>query len=605
MCGIFGYFGEGKSDNLSIMMAALKSRGPDAQGTKFSENLNYGIGHTRLAIIDLSERANQPMCNQAGDVDIVFNGEIYNYYQLKLKLIKRGYTFNSDSDTEVILNCYIEFGDQCFELFEGMFAVAIVDRRMVSSGGQPKFFVARDSFGIKPLYYTVVDKVFYFASEGQALRKILGTSLQIDYRALETYLSLGSIVKPMSIDQRIKALGPGTFAQWIDGCLDATVYWDLSAKGDEEVELAKSRTLYENVDEIRSRLTNAISMSTVSDTPVALMLSGGVDSVSLASILNQNKMIKFDAFFLRGFSTGPNDEFEIVNNVANSLDLKLHTVEPSENILASFFGWIKDMDQPSVDGFNVWLLSREISKTHKVAFTGAGGDEVFAGYPHHRLPRFLKPARSRFLNDSILSKLNNLRPNRYSLALINKYGTPGLIWRSVRNLRKLSKCLDACDLKMQFDQMKSEDDVQCLQRLDLERYLVDTILTDSDVASMAHGLELRPAYLNKRLVEYAYRVPSSQKIDLVVNKPLLIKAVNDQLVESIGEIKKRGFELPYVSWMKSQLKPAFIDLIGSLDRNIIDYQYIDSELVKLRKNKPDTFTWALGILGAWLKENQK
>ena len=153
--------------------------------------------------------------------------------------------------------------------------------------------------------------------------------------------------------------------------------------------------------------------------------------------------------------------------------------------------------------------------------------------------------------------------------------------------------------------MKSEDDVQFLQRLDLERYLVDTILADSDVASMAHGLELRPAYLNKNLVEYVYRVPASQKIDLTVNKPLLIKTVNNQLVESIGGIKKRGFELPYVTWMKNQLKSAFIDLIGSLDRNVIDYRVVESELLNLRRNKPDSFTWALGILGAWLIENQR
>lgn len=605
MCGIFGYFGKGDPDKLPIMMEALKSRGPDAQGTTFSENLNYGIGHTRLAIIDLSERANQPMCNQADDVDIVFNGEIYNYRQLKQTLLAKGYSFKSDSDTEVVLNCYIEFGDQCFELFEGMFAIAIVDRRMVSNGEQARFFLARDSFGIKPLYYAVVDQVLYFASESQALRKILGSSLQLDSRALDTFLSMGSIVKPNSIDQRIKALGTATLAQWIDGRLESTVYWNVSSKGHQGVELAKSRNLDENVNEIRSRLISAISMSTVSDTPVALMLSGGVDSVSLASILNQNKMVKFEAFFLRGFLTGPDDEFEIVNNVATSLDLKLHIVEPSENILDSFFSWIRDMDQPSVDGFNVWLLSREIAKTHKVAFTGAGGDEVFAGYPHHRLPRFLRLGRPNFLDDSILSMLNNLRPNRYSLSLINKYGTPGLIWRSVRNLRKLSKHLDSCDPRMQFDQIKSEDDVQFLQRLDLERYLVDTILADSDVASMAHGLELRPAYLNKKLVEYVYRVPASQKIDLTVNKPLLIKAMNDQLVESIGGIKKRGFELPYVTWMKNQLKPAFIDLIGSLDRNVIGDRLIDSELLKLRRNKPDTFTWALGILGAWLMENQE
>ena len=280
------------------MMEALKSRGPDAQGVTFSENLNYGIGHTRT-IIDLSERANQPMHKHADDVDIVFNGEIYNYRELKQSLLRKGYAFKSDSDTEVVLNCYIEFGDQCFEMFEGMFAIAIVDRRMVSNGEQPKFFLVRDSFGIKPLYYAVVDQVLYFASESQALRKILGSSLQLDYRALETFLSIGSIVKPNSIDQRIKALGPATSAQWIDGRLELTVYWNISSKGHQGSELAKSRNLNDNVNEIRSRLISAISMSTVPT--LALMLSGGM-ILSLASILNQNKMVDFEHSFCEVFS---------------------------------------------------------------------------------------------------------------------------------------------------------------------------------------------------------------------------------------------------------------------------------------------------------------
>ena len=147
--------------------------------------------------------------------------------------------------------------------------------------------------------------------------------------------------------------------------------------------------------------------------------------------------------------------------------------------------------------------------------------------------------------------------------------------------------------------------MQCLQRLDLELYLVNTILADQDVVSMAHGLELRPAYLNKKLVEYAYRVQISQKINLSINKPLLVKAVNDPVVKSIGHMEKRGFELPFVVWMKNQLKTEFISLVSLLDRDLIDSRIIDYELLKLHQNKPDSFTWALGVLSAWLIENRR
>ena len=587
------------------MMENLQQRGPDAQGTLASETLGYGIGHTRLSIIDLSDRANQPMSSCSGDVDIVFNGEIYNYRLLKQTLIEKGYTFKSDSDTEVILNCYIEYGEWCFELFEGMFAVAIVDKRMVSAGDQPKFLLARDPFGIKPLHFTVVDDTLYFASETRALRAVLGSSLQIDTQSLKSFLSIGSVVQPMTIDKRIKSLRPGSFAVWVNKRIETTLYWDLHLNSKPVAGLALSRTEQENVEEIESRLLNAISISTVSDTPVALMLSGGIDSVSIATLLKRNQIVDFESFFLRGYTSGQNDESNVVEDVAANLGIKVNVMTPSENIADSFFSWIRGMDQPSIDGFNVWLLSREISKTHKVAFTGAGGDEVFAGYPHHRIAKFLQRRRSHFSFDPVLAMVNNIRPNRYSLSLIDRLGSPGLIWRSARNLKKESKNIVADDSLPRFGQFESENEVQCLQRLDLERYLVNTILADQDVVSMAHGLELRPAYLNKKLVEYAYRVPISQKINLSINKPLLVKAVNDPVVKSIGHMEKRGFELPFVVWMKNQLKTEFISLVSLLDRDLIDSRIIDYELLKLHQNKPDSFTWALGVLSAWLIENRR
>ena len=605
MCGIFGYFGSHGPKILLKMMENLQHRGPDAQGTLACETLGYGIGHTRLSIIDLSDRANQPMSDYSGDVDIVFNGEIYNYRLLKQTLIEKGYTFKSDSDTEVILNCYIEYGERCFDLFEGMFAVAIVDKRMVSAGDQPKFLLARDPFGIKPLHYTVVGETLYFASETRALRAVLGSSLQIDTQSLQSFLSIGSVVQPMTIDKRIMSLRPGSFAVWLNKRVETTSYWDLHLNSQPVDGLALSRTEQENVEEIESRLLNAISISTASDTPVALMLSGGIDSVSIATLLKRNQIVDFESFFLRGFTSGQNDESNVVKDVAANLGIKVNVMTPSENIADSFFSWIRDMDQPSIDGFNVWLLSREISKTHKVAFTGAGGDEVFAGYPHHRIAKFLQRRRSCFPFDPVLAMINNIRPNRYSLSLINRLGSPGLIWRSARNLKKESRNIVADDSLPRFGQFESEDEVQCLQRLDLERYLVNTILADQDIVSMAHGLELRPSYLNKKLVEYAYRVPSSQKINLRINKPLLVKAVNDPVVKSIGHMEKRGFELPYVVWMKNQLKTEFISLVSSLDRDLIDSRIIDYELLKLHQSKPDAFTWALGVLSAWLIENRR
>ena len=605
MCGVYGYFGNGNPEKLEKMLDALKQRGPDAQGEVISKDPRYALGHTRLSIIDLSNLANQPMSSADGRVSIVFNGEIYNYRELRKKLIQQGYNFYSESDTEVVLNAYVEYGESCFELFEGMFAIGIVDKRGVSGEEMPKFLLARDPFGIKPIYYTIRDETLYFASETRALRTIFCSLLDLDKYSLQSFLSFGSITQPMTIDRRIKSLRPGTFAIWKNTKLDTKEYWNLNANSQPEADLVFHRSMKENVDELKTRLLNAISISTVSDTPVSLMLSGGIDSVSIATILKTHQLVDFDAFFLKSFSTGPDDESNIVSDVASKLGLKLNIISPSKNIVDSFYGWISDMDQPSVDGFNVWLLSKEIAKTHKVAFTGAGGDEIFAGYPHHRITKFLKRNHSQFNFDSILSTINNIRPNRYSLSLINQFGSPKLIWKTSRNLKKQSSYKVNYDGFSSFNQIGLEDEVQCLQRLDLEQYLVNTLLADQDIVSMAHGLELRPPYLNKKLVEYAYRLPISQKINLDINKPMLVKAVDHPIVESISHIKKRGFELPYIAWMKAELKQEFLSLLNSLDKKVIDSRLIDCELMKLHRNKPDAFTWALGIFSAWLIETEK
>ena len=605
MCGIYGYFGNGNPEKLEKMMDALKQRGPDAQGEVISEDPGYALGHTRLSIIDLSDLANQPMSSTDGKVKIVFNGEIYNYREIKKQLVKKGYSFYSKSDTEVILNAYIEYGESCFELFEGMFAIAIVDLRGSYSEGIPKFILARDAFGIKPLHYTIINGTLYFGSETRALRTIFNSSLDIDTRSIESFLSFGSIGQPMTIDRRINSLKPGTFAIWKNARISTKEYWNLHLNSRPVADQALNRSMKENISELETRLLNAISISTVSDTPVSLMLSGGIDSVSVATILKTHQIADFDAFFLRSFKTGPDDEFNVVSDISSKLGLNVNIVTPSNNIIDSFYSWIGDMDQPSIDGFNVWLLSKEIAKTHKVAFTGAGGDEVFAGYPHHRIAKFLQRNRSHFHFDSILSALNNIRPNRYSLSLINQFGSPDLIWRTARNLKKNSPHKVNYDASSSGNHLDSIDEVQFLQRLDLEQYLVNTLLADQDIVSMAHGLELRPPYLNKKLVEYAYRLPISQKINADINKPMLVRAINHPILESISNIKKRGFELPYVTWMRKELKQEFITLLNSLDKQIVDPSLINYELIKLHNNKPDAFTWALGILSAWLTETQQ
>lgn len=606
MCGIYGYFGNGNPGKLGKIMDALKQRGPDAQGEVICEDSGYALGHTRLAIIDLSDLANQPMTSSGGEVTIVFNGEIYNYRELRTNLIQQGYNFYTESDTEVILNAYIEYGESCFDLFEGMFAIGIVDKRGISGTGKgtPKFLLARDAFGIKPVHYTIINETLYFASETRALSTIFSSPFDLDRRSMQSFLSFGSVSQPMTIDRRISSLGPGTFAVWANKQLDTKEYWNLHSSSQPEADLAFHRSMKENVVELETRLLNAISISTVSDTPLSLMLSSGIDSVSIATILKSHQLVDFDAFFLKGFTSGPDDESSVVNDIASKLDLKINIISPSKNIVDSFYGWIRSMDQPSVDGFNVWLLSKEIAKTHKVAFTGAGGDEIFAGYPHHRIAKFLQRTRSQFYFDSILGALNNIRPNRYSLPLINRFGSPELIWRTVRNLKKKSSHKVNYDAFSSFCQIGSEDEVQCLQRLDIEQYLVNTLLADQDIVSMAHGLELRPPYLNKKLVEYVYRLPISQKINLNINKPMLVKAVDHPIVESISSIKKRGFELPYIDWMKKDLKQEFISLLNALDKKVIDSRLVDYELKKLHSNKPDAFTWALGVLSAWLTEIQ-
>ena len=254
MCGIYGYFGNGNSEKLNGMKSALTQRGPDAQGEEISNDNGYALGHTRLSIIDISDLANQPMTSFDGLVKIVFNGEIYNYRELKELLINKGYAFDTKSDTEVILNAYIEYGEKCFDLFEGMFAIGIVDKRDIASGGDYKFILARDAFGIKPVYFTSIDKTLYFASETRALRTIFDSSLDLNESSLQSFLSFGSVIQPATIDKRIQSLKPGNYAIWANGKLMTKEYWNLYKNSQNQSEFISSCNEKDNIIELNNVL---------------------------------------------------------------------------------------------------------------------------------------------------------------------------------------------------------------------------------------------------------------------------------------------------------------------------------------------------------------
>jgi asparagine synthase (glutamine-hydrolysing) len=585
MCGIVGIVGLNSPVVANVLEQATNSlthRGPDDGGTiilRDSANpaIEIGLGNRRLAILDLSPLGHQPMHDPATGNWIVFNGEIYNFREVRQKLYGPGFQFQSNSDTEVILKAYAHWGETCLGEFRGMFAFAIWDAR------RHRLFLARDPMGIKPLYYFESEKYFLFSSE---VRTLLGTGLvprKIDPAGLQSYLALGSACDPDTFVEGVKALPPGHRLTWISGQVRQSQYWELGNAEVSEAARPSGKLGGQERGKLEAQvvelLDESVRMQLISDVPVGVFLSGGIDSSSLVGILSRSG-IRPSTFSIL-FRESEYSEVEYSRAVAQHFRTDHHEIMVSQSdLLAAIDPAIQAMDLPTIDGINTFFVSEKTRAAGvKVALSGLGGDELFAGYSSfHTVPRMRRLARTLAHLPSTLRGLlsrtyASLAPsndqNRKLATLIeNDLIDPYFLSRMLFTPDQRDKLLLPGNCALQgrrqldqslnqiLDRARNLDPINRVSYLEARCYMLNTLLRDSDFMSMAHGLEVRVPLIDHQLARRVLSLPGSWKMDSRTPKPLLVKALGGQLPDKIVHRPKRGFTLPFELWLRDALRPA-------------------------------------------------
>ncbi len=576
MCGIAGvvdFRGSGQNDLVnacSRMKEALAHRGPDDSGVFHWQDggMEVGLVHTRLSIIDLSPSGHQPMANEDGSVQVVFNGEIYNYQDLRPVLLQKGHRFISTSDTEVILHLYEERREQVLQDLRGMFAVALWDQRDRS------LLLARDRLGIKPLYYQWDGSTLIFASEVRAIVQSGLSSGEIDPESVMLYLKTGSVPSPKTICRGILSLNPGHYLLLKDGRVEVREYWSLVECMREEP-LALSRG--DAVQMIRGQLLDGMKRHLVADVPVGIFLSGGVDSsalVSLAARVGHSKLKTVTAVF----DDDPLDESRFAKAVAEKFGTDHVEVRITTDQIESMWDFFFDaMDQPTCDGFNTYLVAWAAKQAGlKVCLSGLGGDEMFGGYPSFRsvprlyglfhglgpLARGVGRLASLFPGD----KVGRLADMGRRVSLENVYLNTRAMFPDRRIAELLGRSVDDVDFSRHMVKgiSRIRDPYRRVSTMELAVYMANQLLRDSDVFSMAHPVEIRVPFVDRVLLEHLVQVPSEYLAAGRYNKQFLIDAAGD-LPEEVYSRPKMGFTLPFERWLKGQLKDVVAQSILACD----------------------------------------
>ncbi|MGL4943660.1 MAG: asparagine synthase (glutamine-hydrolyzing) [Thermoguttaceae bacterium] len=584
MCGITGVAwsvdGCGvSSETLDRMTDTLAHRGPDGRGTLWQGERGIALGHRRLAIIDTSPLGKQPLANSDGSVVIVFNGEVYNYRELRERLRSR-YTFRSETDTEVVVHLYEEFGDDFLTHLNGMFALAIWDAR------RERLVVARDRIGKKPLYYTEVGETLIFGSE---LKSLLASGLftpQIDVAALDLFLTYQYIPHPKTISKNVHKLPPACVGVWSRKSpqLDVRRYWQLDTASEDR------RSDGEWCEELRSVVTDAVRLRMRSDVPIGAFLSGGIDSTITTGVMQSLATSPVETFSI-GFAEQEYDETPHAQLVAERLGTIHHshvvappTLDTVEKIVAQY-------DEPFADGSMIptWFLCEHTRNRVTVALSGDGGDELFAGYQRYRAMRFgeaidLFPhCFRRFLAGPFRSVIpDSLRQHSFCRqlrrlleAMSMEPSERYLQWVSLFNKsRREQLYTDDAASALRDVVIASPDDATLLDDAflrrvaetiprdvttrwsltDLETYMPCDLMTKVDIASMAHSLECRCPLLDYRVVELAARMPFSVKVHGRRTKWVLREAFANVLPPEIDRRPKRGFAAPLDRWFRGAWK---------------------------------------------------
>lgn len=638
MCGIVGIVTKSREQKGRIEAAvqALNKRGPDHQAVASFQHL--GLGHSRLSIIDTSEAAHQPFFDASKRYVIVFNGEIYNYRELKITLEEDGVVFKTSSDTEVLLNLFIKYGENCLEKLNGFFAFAVYDTE------KKQLFVARDRMGIKPLLYYFDGDEFIFASEMKAILKFT-IDKKIDQVSLFNYLQFNYIPSNHTILARVRRLKPGHFIR-IDQ-LDALIpikeqaYYQIPYNQKETIQ-TNAFNYDKSKEMLRNLLDDAVQKRLVADVPVGTFLSGGVDSSIISTLAKRHKP-DLNTFSI-GYADEPFfDESDYANTVAKKIGSKHHVFKLTNKELYEHLNDILDyIDEPFADSsaIAVYLLSKYTKQHVTVALSGDGADEMFSGYNKH-LADFR--ARHPGVKESIVktgyplwkklpksrnSKFSNINRQFYKFSLGANLSNKERYWKwasviseenanyllkeeLVFNPQRLSDA--AFEYKKRKDELlkfiRKEGDLNDVLYTDMQMVLCNDMLRKVDSMSMANSLEVRTPFLDHRLVNFAFSLPRAFKINADMKKKILQDAFREDLPQEVYNRPKHGFEVPLLSWFRNELKDTIEkDLLsdGFIARQgIFNPSAIKDLLQQLYSKDPEdspATVWALIVFNRWWKK---
>jgi asparagine synthase (glutamine-hydrolysing) len=596
MCGISGVVNCGDRETLERMTSVQAHRGPDDAGVwdrRFPDGSYVGLGSRRLAILDLSPDGHMPMCNEDRTIWITYNGELYNFAELRRELESKGHRFASNTDTEVVIHLYEQEGPDCVKRLNGMFAFAICDLRSAT----PTVFIARDHFGVKPFYYCHEGKRFAFASEIKALLQVPGIEVELDPQALHQYLTFLWVPDPRTMFRGILKLPAGRYAILRDGELKITQYWDLTFP---QAGHTCTRSEGDLADEVRERLARSVQAQMISDVPVGAFLSAGLDSSSIVALMRlatdqavRTYTITFPPKYRVGETTL--DDPEVATRLARTLGCENERIVVEPNVAELLPRLVWHMDEPTADPaiITAYLVCREARKQVTVLLSGVGGDELFAGYRKHvahywaqAYRRVPGPARRAF--EAALDALPSFRGSALK-------GTVRLAKKMARSAsldsrqRFIANCtyLDD-DLKQSlygresageenlldpasqhfaaFDRVADADFLHQMLYLDTKIFMTSLNLTYNDKMSMASSVEVRVPFLDRELAEFvAWNVPPNLKLKgffQPTTKYILRQAMRDTLPREVLRQPKAGFGAPVDYWLANDLKGMVDDLLS-------------------------------------------
>lgn len=593
MCGICGVFAFQPDVPVDVsvlkqMNDSIRHRGPDDEG--YYQDTQASLAMRRLSIIDL-QTGQQPISNETGDIWVVYNGEIYNFKEVRAKLEQHGHKFKTQTDTEVIVHAYEEYGDECVKYLNGMFSIALWDTR------KRRFFLARDRVGIKPLYYWAGQDKLVFASELKALILHPETPRQINIEALDIFLTLEYVPAPHTIYENIFKLLPGHTLTIENGSVQIRQYWDVPYQPVSESEA-------ECAEALSSLINEAVKIRLMSDVPLGAFLSGGIDSSTIVGYMSQNMSEPVQTFSI-GFEDDTYDEVPYANAVAKHFGTNHHVEILRPDIASLVEQLVPHHDEPFADTSIIptYLVSKLARQKVTVVLSGDGGDELFAGYDTYIAEKFDRyyGRLPGILRQQVLPRFASwLPPQPAKKGLINKVKRMvegGALNSSLQHTRwmmflnaaeknelyrsdlqaTLKDNLTENYLGGYFQKASLFDNLAQQQYVDIKSYLADDILTKVDRMSMATSIETRVPLLDYHIIEFAMNLPPHMKLNGSRTKSILRNAVKRLIPDLVLEKPKQGFSIPMKHWLRTSLKSMMLDLLSK--DSLHHHGYFDHRVV--------------------------